>query len=360
MIEGRFRDGRPETPAKANSNNHGYVPRLISADGSKHQYKRAAPTFPSHRSTSCHHKLPPPIHRMDVSIPPEIWAEVFSFACTDDGSTGRALSEVSWAIHNISKPLKYQSLCVIGPNQLRMLLAVLSALLPGARKVRYLFVAGLDESKDDGTEIRWQEIHADPTGSATEQALVRILHLVSPSLLALHIHRTKICRQSLFPEMEFPVLSELTLHGPFRSTDFRPPTLLPALRRLHIHHFGYQPTKLLHRIADVAPLLAHLHVPQRSFPMHEIQVALGILQPPAASASAAAQLPNIKQLVIEVDAVPSSLESWAGNIRAEQFSRKLVKIAQSDKRISLVDGRNDWVPVGQAKEEWLRDVRVPG
>lgn len=292
---------------------------------------------------------------MDVSIPPEIWGEVFSFACTDDGATGRALSEVSWAVHAISKPLKYQSLCVIGPNQLRRLLAVLSALLPSARKVNYLFVAGLDESKDDSTEIRWQQIHVDPTGNATEEALVRILHLVSPSLLALHIHRTKICRPSLFLEMEFPVLSELVLHGPFRSTDLRPPTLilLPALRRLRIHHFGYQPTKFLHRIAHAAPLLTHLHVPQRSFSMYELQVALGILQPPAASSSGTAQLQNMKQLVLEVDAVPSSLESWAGNIRAVQFSRKLLKIAQSDERIRLVDGRNDWMPVVQAKEEWL-------
>ncbi|KAF8172805.1 hypothetical protein K438DRAFT_1611343 [Mycena galopus ATCC 62051] len=77
-------------------------------------------------------------------IPPEIWTEIFAFSCTDDGRTGRALSIVSRAVHLTSKPLKYQSLCVVGLDQLRKLLAILSDLPTGERKVKYLFIAGLD------------------------------------------------------------------------------------------------------------------------------------------------------------------------------------------------------------------------
>ncbi|KAJ7677579.1 hypothetical protein B0H14DRAFT_2261194, partial [Mycena olivaceomarginata] len=65
---------------------------------------------------------------------------VFGFSCTDDGCTGRSLSLVSRAVHIVSKPLKYQSLCVVGLDQLMKLLAVLSKLPTGGRKVKYLFI----------------------------------------------------------------------------------------------------------------------------------------------------------------------------------------------------------------------------
>ncbi|KAJ7661691.1 hypothetical protein B0H17DRAFT_953615, partial [Mycena rosella] len=74
------------------------------------------------------------------NAPSEIWTEVFAFACTDDGSTGRALSTVSRAVHLISKPLKYQSVCILGPNQLLKLSTVLSALSPNARRIKYIFI----------------------------------------------------------------------------------------------------------------------------------------------------------------------------------------------------------------------------
>ncbi|KAJ6544101.1 hypothetical protein B0H19DRAFT_956400, partial [Mycena capillaripes] len=74
------------------------------------------------------------------TIPSELWTEVFAFSCTDDGSTGRALSTASRAVHFISKPLKYQSLCVVGLDQLVKLLAMLSNLPHGERKLKYLFI----------------------------------------------------------------------------------------------------------------------------------------------------------------------------------------------------------------------------
>ncbi|KAJ6508103.1 hypothetical protein DFH09DRAFT_276192 [Mycena vulgaris] len=296
------------------------------------------------------------------TVPPEIWTEVFAFACTDDGSTGRALSTVSRTVHLISKPLKYQSICVVSPNQLLRLLTALAALSPSARKIKYLF-ANLDRSKDSGgnTEIH-RDAHADPSTDITEEALFQILHLASSSLRALHIYHTKIHRQSLLLEMDLPVLSELTLHGPFKAADLahlRPRALFPSLRKMHIHHFAYHPTNFLNQIARAAPLLTHLRVPQRSFSLYDIQVALGILQP-AVSSPDAAQLPGkLEKLVIELEPIPTSLDSWASNIRGEQFVRKLQKISDSDERVFLVDGGSYWMPVAQAKEEWLENVRRP-
>ncbi|KAJ7045991.1 hypothetical protein C8F04DRAFT_939810 [Mycena alexandri] len=292
------------------------------------------------------------------AIPPEIWSEIFSFACTDDGSTGRALSRVSRAVQIISKSSKYQSICVLGPNQLLKLFGLLSALSPRARKVKYLFVACLDEcaefgGADHGAQTI-RQFYLNTEMNATGQALEQLLQLVSPSLVALQIHRTKIYRQSVLLDMEFPVLSELTLHGPFKSTDPRPPEcLFPNLRRIHIHHFVHHPTQFLQQIVRVAPKITHLHVPQRSFSAYDIQVALGILQP-IVSSSELSQLPDsLQQLVIELEPAPSSLDSWASNIRGEQHRRKFHKISQRDARIRLADGRDDWIPVVEAKERWI-------
>ncbi|KAJ7733544.1 hypothetical protein DFH07DRAFT_845457 [Mycena maculata] len=297
---------------------------------------------------------------MDI-MPSEIWTDVFALACTDDGYTGRALSTVSRAVHLISKPLKYQSICVVGHNQLLKLSIVLeSDLSSGGRKVKYLFVASLDEPKDfdapnGRTEIR-RRFHPNPN---RDEALYRILRLVSSSLLTLHIHRTAISRQSALLEMDLPVLTELTLHGPFKPpqpTILRPRTSFPSLRRIYIHHFAYRPAKFLQVIVHAAPLLTHLRVPQCSFTPYDIQVALGMLQP-AESASDVVYLPrSLEKLVIEVDPVTSSLDSWASNARAKQFLWKLQKISDSDDRVCLVDGRSRWISVEQAKEEWLEDV----
>ncbi|KAJ7091933.1 hypothetical protein B0H15DRAFT_777743 [Mycena belliarum] len=301
------------------------------------------------------------------SVPPEIWTDIFAFACTDDGSTGRALSTVSRAVHLASKPLKYQSICVVGPIQLRKLLTALSALSPRARQIKYLFVANLDASialdvggPESTTEIQ-RTPHADPDKAATteevvstEEALLRMLHLSSSSLVALHIHCTEIYRQSLLPEMTLPHLSELTLHSEFRSvqpTTRQPHALLPSLRRMRIHHFGYLPPDFLRQIAHAAPRLTHLRVPQRSVSPYTVQVALGLLQGVAAAPAC-----SLEEVVIELDPAPTSVCSWAGNIRAEQFLRKFRTIARGDKRVCLVDGRNGWMTVDEAKEGWLQDV----
>ncbi|KAJ6594403.1 hypothetical protein B0H19DRAFT_1095356, partial [Mycena capillaripes] len=311
----------------------------------------------------CHHQ--PASESPSISlpametIPPEIWTEIFSFACTDDGSTGRALSTVSRAVHIICKPLKYQSICVLRPDQLLKLLGVLFALAPETRKVRYLFVASLDEcERGDHSAESGREFHVDSKMDVIEHALFEILHLISHSLEALHIHRTRIYRPSVLLDMELPVLSDLTLHGPFKSTNLPSAVLFPSLRRIHIHHFVHHPTRFLEQIIHAAPLMTHLHVPQRSFSTYDVQVALGFSQP-IVSLSESPQLPkSLQKLVIEFDPASSSPASWATCIREEQRLRRFRKLSQRDARIRLVKGRDDWVPVDEAKEKWLEGDSV--
>ncbi|KAJ7982924.1 hypothetical protein DFH06DRAFT_1171936 [Mycena polygramma] len=290
------------------------------------------------------------------SIPSELWTDVFAFACTDDGYTGRALSRVSRAVHVTSKPLKYQSLCVVGLDQLLKLLAVLSELSPGERKTKYLFVAGLDTAGDLDCSAEMRRIfHADPGTHLGEQALYRLLDLVSPRLLTLHLHHTSALRQSLLPDVDLPVLRELTLHGPFRSLPavLPPHRSFPALRRLYICHCAFYPGDFLQQIVHAAPTLTHLRVPQSTFPPYDIQVALDILQP-APSAGEPVYLPrSLEKLVIELDPVANSLDSCTGQIRARQFAKKYQKISGSDSRVCLEDGQSGWMPVDQARQRWL-------
>ncbi|KAJ7258491.1 hypothetical protein C8J57DRAFT_1073615, partial [Mycena rebaudengoi] len=67
-------------------------------------------------------------------------SEGFALACTDDGRTGRALFLGSLDIHHLSKPLKYQSISVVGIRQLEKLLAVFDQLPAAERRVESLFV----------------------------------------------------------------------------------------------------------------------------------------------------------------------------------------------------------------------------
>jgi hypothetical protein len=52
------------------------------------------------------------------SVPVEIWHHIFSFACTDDGTTGRSLSLVSTYFRAISAPFKYQSIAITHWSQI--------------------------------------------------------------------------------------------------------------------------------------------------------------------------------------------------------------------------------------------------
>ncbi|KAJ7162039.1 hypothetical protein C8R46DRAFT_1222175 [Mycena filopes] len=286
---------------------------------------------------------------MDVDvIPPEIWNHIFSFACTDDGSTGRALSAVSRAIHILSRPSKYQSLCVLGPKQIVKLFEVLSALSAEARKVKFMFVAGLNDRAKSGEG--GHDLHVD---AAAEQALDQMVQFLAPSLVALH---TKKYKPSLLFDKEFPVLSELALFGPFKSTTLRSPEcLFPSLWTLHIEHFGPHPTQFFEQVVRAAPSVTHLHVRDR--PFSQIEGVLGILQP--TSSPSASTLVNLQSLVIEMEqtAPSGSITDAMGHM---EHLRKVRQSSKRDPRIRLVQGYdggwNRCTPtVSEAKEMWLDD-----
>ncbi|THU80947.1 hypothetical protein K435DRAFT_694612, partial [Dendrothele bispora CBS 962.96] len=52
------------------------------------------------------------------ALPPELWTHIWSFACTDDGATGRVLSQVSRHVYATSAPVRLQSITLTGLRDL--------------------------------------------------------------------------------------------------------------------------------------------------------------------------------------------------------------------------------------------------
>jgi len=73
-------------------------------------------------------------------FPVEIWQEIFTLSCIDSGSTGRSLSLVCKYFRDISAPFKYQSLVIIGCQQVIDFCKVFSQLPDTEKTIKYLLV----------------------------------------------------------------------------------------------------------------------------------------------------------------------------------------------------------------------------
>jgi len=134
--------------------------------------------------------------------PIEVWNHIFTFACTDNGFTGRTLSLVSRYIHDTSKSAKLQSLSVTKPQQIHGLARLIANTPPKYRRIRHLFIAS---PNDDGDVLA---------------AFLYIIGALAPTITTLHVH-FPFYRRSLFlpGTATFPSLVELTLYGPYTDHD---------------------------------------------------------------------------------------------------------------------------------------------
>ncbi|KAJ6611455.1 hypothetical protein B0H10DRAFT_1769364, partial [Mycena sp. CBHHK59/15] len=72
--------------------------------------------------------------------PVEIWANVFSHTCLDDGSMGRTLSLVSRYVRNASRHVKFQAITINSLTDLTAFVGILESTPPHLRRVRFLTV----------------------------------------------------------------------------------------------------------------------------------------------------------------------------------------------------------------------------
>ncbi|KIM83117.1 hypothetical protein PILCRDRAFT_70053, partial [Piloderma croceum F 1598] len=73
--------------------------------------------------------------------PLEICFQIFAFACTDGGYTGRSLSAVSRYIRDISSSYKFQSVALHHTRQTVSFASVLDGIPPHLRGVAFLFIS---------------------------------------------------------------------------------------------------------------------------------------------------------------------------------------------------------------------------
>ncbi|TFK71650.1 hypothetical protein BDN72DRAFT_426767 [Pluteus cervinus] len=162
-------------------------------------------------------------------LPLELWSWIFSYACTDDGRTGRSLSLVCTCFHEASKSSKLQSLTIIGHQQIIASAKMLVSTIPRYRRVHNLFISTHSPSKKRQRKLAVNEDEK----SATCEAITRILTAVAPQIQTLHVVFA-FHRDFFFLPVHLPVLVELTLQGPFLSFPTFSSPLSATVRKLSV------------------------------------------------------------------------------------------------------------------------------
>jgi hypothetical protein len=302
----------------------------------------------------------------------EIWHQVFTLACTDNGFTGRSLSLVSQYIHETSKPMKLQSLAVVGPNQIQGLARLIEHTAPSHRRVQYLFI-------DSG----W----SGGTVTSILKDVQSIVAALAPSLIILHLRPHFERNYPLLPiSATFSSLTELTLDGPCKydklteliSTSMdatgTPGCLFshlpnfPALRRLYLNNDIYDDLKNWVRlIARVAPSLTHLCIPGGKSYDHARTFLAALGPQTRLNDHGMVTLPGSHH--IEIGVLPSTIEhvfftpnpshySWCGTgaWESRMAERAFEDVVRVDERVHIHQTRT--IDIGDLEMYW-RD-RVEG
>ena len=131
-------------------------------------------------------------------FPPEIWEQIFIFACTDSGRTGVSLSLVSRYFRNVSSSYQYQSVSLTRSKHIPLFRNTLSRAPLKARRIKYLYVccpnvfldvsdgedsdyietpmdisdsSGSNEDKQAGSDSSDEEYEGSPTAEELQEAL---------------------------------------------------------------------------------------------------------------------------------------------------------------------------------------------
>ncbi|KAI9065743.1 hypothetical protein FKP32DRAFT_1665249 [Trametes sanguinea] len=196
------------------------------------------------------------------ALPLELHAQIFEFACTDDGTTARSLSLVSRYVRDVSAPYRYQSLSIFGLEQMNELVTRLDALPHHLRRIRHLFLSDWTHNQTKGRVVPSSDEALDRY-ELEKTLAVRIITLAAATVETLVVvsscpYTGPTLLGALF-STPMPRLTELSVHGfyPFPHV----PRSMPRLERLHLSG-NRNPHGLLQLGAlDAAcPSLVHLHL----------------------------------------------------------------------------------------------------
>ncbi|RDX55346.1 hypothetical protein OH76DRAFT_1478010 [Lentinus brumalis] len=210
---------------------------------------------------------------MDL-LPLEILHHIFLLACSDGGRTGLFLSLVSRSYHDIARPMRYNSVAIIGYRNIDTFLrcykndraALQTQEQESAPIVRHLLLT------TDATDM--ERVIGTGVTESLQSSLLELLQLVGPTIVTMS-YTCHVQLEVLLAEHAFPRLRELTFLRNFarpycQSAGATPiptypplPRGLPSLRKLHvilITTLDHTVPVILARWAHAAPNVTHLRV----------------------------------------------------------------------------------------------------
>src|ERR1700731_419027 len=138
-------------------------------------------------------------------LPAELWTKIFGFACTDGGAMGRSLSIVSRYINVASRPVKYQSISLVGADQILRFLATLAGVPSKDRRVRHLFIVDHDPL---AARLALRSFRAVARMDDAFRAFLSILELVARHIRTLTILSNSSTMMQTSLPIDLPSLEE--------------------------------------------------------------------------------------------------------------------------------------------------------
>lgn len=317
------------------------------------------------------------------ALPPELWIQILRFACTDNGSTGRAISLVCRSLHDIGKSVMLNSIAVVAPKQVIRFAAVLASLPPAQRVVRHLLVAsppdqskkrGQPDVKDALKKLIFQHERSPElpiTGSHVKSLITFaesavddhnilvafrcILTFAAPHLRTLHVYFTTLNRPYILLPIPLPHLTELAIYGAFYpNATFSPPNpiVFPSLTRLHLAHYPIHPHDLIPIVLPGTPMLTELHITQILDTTQDVRAVRALIESIDGFTTSA---PKFKKLSLRIDVTknilgpdhPDDGKKWVDDLRSW---------IGLDHRITLIEGGHPWVNSVSAQQTWLSRI----
>ncbi|KDR82043.1 hypothetical protein GALMADRAFT_59195 [Galerina marginata CBS 339.88] len=188
--------------------------------------------------------------------PLEIIGEIYAFACSDDGRTGRALSLVSRYINETSKPYKLQSVTVVGHTQLFAFANLIENTPILFRRVHCIFLSAHSRhTASDPRALSPEYVQRQQSYAAVERILLAIASCVKVVHAFFVFYRPFI----LLP-VSLPALEELMLHGPFEtSAEVDEQIQFISLKHLNMTS-SCSPSYLLNKVLKLTPSVIHLSI----------------------------------------------------------------------------------------------------
>lgn len=226
--------------------------------------------------------------------PPEILSQIFSFACIDDGYTGRSLSLVSRYIYQASLPTRFQSIACRNAAQILTFCSILERTPSHYRNVCYLLVSSHHSDIDRLSKTRMIQLgimdplsyhqkiakhissvfhppqnvrksHVENMRALVISTISRILTHVAPTIRTFSSHVSLEYHEKFSLPKDLPHIVEMIIsrkwpNATINSKELRDFGVYPSLRRLTLTGSSRSGDTciMLGHIEHFAPHLTHL------------------------------------------------------------------------------------------------------